>query len=172
MRKALYILGDLNDRDLIFLAEQGQIRLIPAGDPVIEAGEPVHFLFFVTEGELQVQTPGGMKIADLGVGDVIGEMSFVEKSSPSVSVVARRPSRILAVPRNALFEEFTRNQGFAARFYRALAVFLSDRLRTTTSEASGEELDNELDEGLLDNLHVAGDRMLRLIDLLEGRVRA
>ena len=26
----------------------------------------------------------------------------------------------------------------------------------------------ELDEGLLDTLHVAGDRMLRLIDLLEG----
>lgn len=172
MRKALYILGDLNDRDLIFLAEHGQIRIVTAGEQVIQAGEPLHFLFFVTEGDLQVQTPGGMSIADLGVGDVIGEMSFVEKSSPSVSVVARRTSRILAIPRSVLMTEFARNQGFAARFYRALAVFLSDRLRTTTSEAAGEELDNELDEGLLDNLHVAGDRMLRLIDLLEGRVRA
>ena len=30
------------------------------------------------------------------------------------------------------------------------------------------ERENELDENLLDNLHVAGDRMRRLIHLLEG----
>lgn len=172
MRKALYILGDLNDRDLIWLSSAGEMRTVEAGAPVIRAGEPLHHLFFVTSGELLVKTPGGMTIADLGVGDVIGEMSFVEKSSPSVSVTAARPSRLLAIPREALMREFAGNQGFAARFYRALAVFLSDRLRSTTSEVAGEELDNELDEGLLDNLHVAGDRMLRLIDLLEGRVRA
>jgi len=56
-------------------------------------------------------------------------------------------------------------------------VFLSDRLRSTVGQlgygrAGAEEafaLENELDDGLLDTLHVAGDRMLRLIAILDGR---
>ncbi|MBY8974307.1 cyclic nucleotide-binding domain-containing protein [Rhodobacteraceae bacterium NNCM2] len=172
MRKALYILGDLDDHDLIWLSSNGRLRQAGAGEVIIRAGEPLRELFFVTQGELAVLSPGGETVAKLGVGDVIGEMSFVEKSSPSVSVAALGPTRLLAIPREALLAEFAANQGFAARFYRALAVFLSDRLRSTTGAVTGEELDNELDEGLLDNLHIAGDRMLRLIDLLEGRTRA
>ena len=169
MRKALYILGDLDDRDLIWLAAEGAVRRAAAGETLIRAGAPVRELFFVTEGELAVKTPAGREVARLGVGDVIGEMSFVEKNSPSVSVEAVSAARLLAVPRETLVAEVAANPAFAARFYRALAVFLSDRLRSTTAAGAGEEVDNELDEGLLDNLHVAGDRMLRLIDMLEGR---
>lgn len=176
MRKALYILGDLDDRDLIWLASEGSLRIVAPGGTVIRAGSPVHDLYFVTEGELTVTTPSGRAVARLGVGDVIGEMSFVEKTSPSVSVAvpvsARGSTRLLAVPRETLLRAFASNPAFAARFYRALAVFLSDRLRATTATAGEEDVDNELDEGLLDNLHVAGDRMLRLIDLLEGRPAA
>lgn len=172
MRKALYILGDLDDRDLIWLSRAGELRRAAAGAAVIRAGEPIRDLLFVTEGELAVKTPKGREIARLGVGDVLGEMSFVEAASPSVSAVTTRPTRLLAVPRAALLEEFAANPRFAARFYRALAVFLSDRLRQTTAQAAGEAVTNELDEALLDNLHVAGDRMLRLIDLLEGRAAA
>ena len=169
MRKALYILGDLDDQDLIWLADHGELRRLGAGETLIRAGAPVRELFFVTEGELLVKTPSGREVARLGVGDVIGEMSFVEKNSPSVSVEAAASCRLLAAPRETLLAEFAANPAFAARFYRALAVFLSDRLRSTTAMGEGDEIENELDEGLLDNLHVAGDRMLRLIDLLEGR---
>lgn len=172
MRKALYILGDLDDRDLIWLAGQGALRELEPGTMIVEAGEPVHDLFLVTGGEVAVSAADGETISLLGVGEVIGEMSFVEKRAPSVSAQASTAVRVLAVPRAALLAEFDRNEGFAARFYRALAVFLSDRLRETTSAMAGGEVDHELDEGLLDTLHVAGDRMLRLIDLLEGRSRA
>lgn len=172
MRKALYILGDLDDRDLIWLSENGAAKELAPGAALIKAGETSKDLYFVTNGSLAVQAPNGRQVATLHVGDVAGEMSFVEKSSPSVSVIALSPTRLLAVPRNALLVEFVQNPAFAARFYKALAVFLSDRLRTMTSRETGDEINTELDEGLLDNLHVAGDRMLRLIDLLEGRTQA
>ena len=48
-------------------------------------------------------------------------------------------------------------------------MFLSDRLRTATGGSAGEAADGELDEGLLDTLHVAGDRFVRLLALLDGR---
>ena len=87
---------------------------------------------------------------------------------------------MLCVPQAALRARLAENEGFAARFYRALAVFLSDRLRATVAHLgygdtsdkedayAAFEDEHELDEGVLDNLHVAGDRMRRLIGLLAG----
>ncbi len=178
MRKALYILGDLRDADIRWLASHGVQRTLEPGTELIRAGEPVSELYFVTAGTLQVGDSDDRVIAELSMGDIIGEMSFVEKRPPSVSVVAHSDCRVLAVDQRLLLAEFKRNEGLAARFYRALAVFLSDRLRSATAvdaRTAGQnkqqafENENELDEGILDEIHMAGDRLNRLIDVLEGR---
>lgn len=163
MRKGLIILADLKDSDLIWLSHQGTIVELSPGETLIEAGVDITHLFFVTNGALKVSV-GTEVIATAGVGDILGEMSFVERRPPDASVIAKTPVRVLSVPITALLAEFASNDGFAARFYRALAVALSDRLRAMSPVGS----DTELDEGILDQLHVAGDRTLRLIRLLEG----
>lgn len=163
MRKGLIILGDLKDEDLIWLSRTGELRRVPAKQAIITAGEDVQDLFFITGGNFAVKI-GDTTVAELAMGDVLGEMSFVEKRAPAASVVALEGARVLAIPREKLLREFETNDGFAARFYRALSVFLSDRLRAM----SPADDTDEIDEGLLDTLHVAGDRMIRLIDLLEG----
>lgn len=166
MRKALYILGELDDADIGWLARNGRTRTLAAGEQLIAAGREVRELFFVTGGELAVETAGGILLSTLTVGDVVGEMSFVEKRLPSASVTALDRVEVLAVPREALLAAFERDTGFAARFYHAMAIFLSDRLRSATTEGSG---DDELDETLLDTVHQAGDRFVRLLNLLSGR---
>ena len=163
MPKGLIILGDLKDQDLIWLARTGDVRSMSKGDILIHEGREIDDLYFVTDGKFEVRS-GASELAELGVGEVLAEMSFVEKRPPNATVTALGDARVLAVPREALKAEFRRNEGFAARFHRALAVFLSDRLRAMAPGAD----ENELDEGLLDTIHVAGDRMLRLIGLLEG----
>lgn len=167
MRKALYILGDLEDRDIVWLSRHGTVRTVAPGAVLIAAGRAPADLFFVTDGSFAVTGPHGESLAELGLGDVVGEMSFVEKRLPSASVAALDHARVLAVPRAALLAAFADDPAFAARFYRALAVFLSDRLRTATAQSD----DGELDEGLLDTLHQAGERFVRLVALLEGRER-
>lgn len=162
MPKGLIILGDLQDQDLIWLATAGTVRKVDSGTVLITQGQPVDDLFFVTDGTVVVEICG-REVVTLGIGEILGEMSFVEKRPPGATVRAKTDCRVLAIPRTDLLAHFRQNQAFAARFYRALAVFLSDRLRSMNP---GDEA--ELDEGLLDTLHVAGDRMLRLIDLLEG----
>ncbi len=166
MRKALYILGDLEDADILWLAHNGNVQSLAPGHILIHAGRPIADLFFVTDGSFSVTSPSGQSLATLSLGDVIGEMSFVEKALPSATVTALAGARVLAVPRAAIHAAFAADTGFAARFYRALAVFLSDRLRSLSS-APGTVA--ELDEGLLDSLNDAGDRFIRLIALLEGR---
>lgn len=168
MRKALYILGELEDRDIIWLSRGGVRRDLAPGETLIAAGREVRDLYFVTDGEFAVTAASGAAIATVALGDVLGEMSFVEKRLPGATVTALDHARVLAIPREAILAEFERDAGFAARFYRALAIFLSDRLRAATAQGGD---DPELDETILDTLHQAGDRFVRLIALLEGRER-
>lgn len=169
MRKALYILGDLTDEDVIFLANSGEIVQFDPGDVIIKAGAEVKALYFLTSGSMAVRLPNGTTIASLGIGDVAGEMSFVEKRPPEADVVANEACRLLAVSRSKLNNELEKNPAFAGRFYKALATFLSDRLRSTTALLAGDNANmGQLDERLLDMVHVAGDRMLRLIQLMDN----
>lgn len=165
MRKALYILGDLDDRDIIFLSRAGTVVQLPAGKPLITAGEAVQHLYFITDGTFDVISRTGDKLAELSLGDVTGEMSFIEKRLPDASVIAHAPGgRVLAVPRAAMLQAFETDTAMAARFYHALAVFLSDRLRSMSGARS-----EEIDEGLLDNVQQAGERFIRLLRMLEGQ---
>jgi CRP/FNR family cyclic AMP-dependent transcriptional regulator len=74
-----------------------------------------------------------------------------------------------------LQQRIAEDSPFAARFYRALAIFLADRLRATTRRlgygATGDldneaVLEGELDIGTLDTLSQAGDRFTRLLQTL------
>src|SRR5262249_52673748 len=88
-------------------------------------------------------------------------------SPPSAPVAAVGESVVLALPKAVLQRRLADDMPFAARFYRALAIFLADRLRTTTrrlgygqpgdgdDEASAAD---ELDHGVLDTF--AGRRAL------------
>jgi CRP-like cAMP-binding protein len=160
VRKALYILSDLEDDDIIWMARQGEVRRVAAGETLIEAGVPVSHLYFVIDGTLEVTTRSGERLAALGLGEVVGEMSFVEKRLPDTNVRALGPAALLAIPRDAMLAAFASDNGLAMRFYRALAVFLSDRLRSMSAHDDGE-----LDEGLLDNVQQAGERFIRLVSM-------
>lgn len=164
MRKVLFILANLNDTDLIWLSRIGVRRQVAAGEDVIVAGRAVDDLYFILDGRFEAVNRAGERLAELGLGDVVGEMSFVEKRVPDASVRATETGRVLAVPRDAMQDAFEQDPGMGMRFYRALAVFLSDRLRAMSGGST------ELDEVVLDSLQQSGERFGRLVAMLEGRL--
>ena len=140
MRSAQYIVAGLSDADMIWLLSQGQLRGVRPHERLVEAGKPVAHLFFVVHGRLRVTTAAGAPVATLCESDVIGEMSFVEQRPPSVSVTAGADkAEVLQIPRAAILARFDQEPVFAARFYRALAVYLSVRLRETTATLASPE---------------------------------
>ncbi|MEO1493239.1 MAG: cyclic nucleotide-binding domain-containing protein [Pseudomonadota bacterium] len=166
-QKGLTILGDLLEEDLTWLAKNGSVSQLYPGDELIKDGQEIDRLFIVTKGNMSVVVDG-REVAEAVTGDILGEMSFVEKCETSAEVVARTTSRALAVPRSALLTEFETNTAFAARFYKALAVFLSDRLRATNpGNARGP-----IDVDGMDHRADYGDKMPRLIELLESGAAA
>lgn len=179
MRKALFFLGILNDADLEWMITAGAKQRLNPGEVLIQEGQPAASIFLVLDGVFSVvaQAAGNKEVARLRSGEIVGEMSFVDSRPPSATVRALEPSSVLAIPRRSLQERLSQDAFFAARFYRAIAVFLSDRLRYTVGllgYGSGQTLADqanyadEIDPSVLDNVSLAGARF----DLLQRRLRA
>lgn len=174
MRKALYFLGILNDSDIDWLVAAGSRREIAAGFNLIDEGRPIDSVFLVIDGSFSVHSAalGGRQIAQLLSGEVMGEMSFVDSSLPSATVRAVERSYVLAIPRRRLNTRLAEDSGFAARFYRALSMFLADRLRNTVASfASGAPAradEDELQDENMDNIAMAGVRF----DWIQQRLRS
>lgn len=154
-----YIVAGLSDDDMIWLLSRGQLRSLRAGERLVDVGRPIDHLYFVTRGAMAVSRGDGTRVASLGEGDVIGEMSFVDRRPPSVSVRAEQATELMAVPVQLIAARFESEPAFAARFYRALAVFLSDRLRETTAVARPDDAD------AAGGAAGAGDRLRRLVGM-------
>ena len=146
MRKALYFLGILDDRDMDWMIRSGKKMTVAPGTHLIEQGKPTDWLYFVLDGAFVVYTRTAPRIAVLKAGEVVGEISFVDSRPPVAGVRAEVESKVGAIPRTALASKLQQDVGFAARFYRAVAVFLADRLRTTTDNVGTQEL--QLDESI------------------------
>jgi CRP-like cAMP-binding protein len=177
VRKVLYVLGQLDDLDAEWLARAGIRRRLADQEAVILQGQPSPSLFIVLAGELAVDVAGVGRVARLAAGEVVGEMSFVDSAPPSATVLAAGDAFVLEVAKTALEAKIAADPGFGLRFYRAIALFLADRLRTTQQrKAAGgkvrldtaEVLEDELDEKVLDALSLGGDRFDRMLRRLAG----
>lgn len=135
MKKALYILSELSDRDFEWILKNGELKAIAAGQILIHEGQPVDAIYMVLEGTLAVtvQALGNREIARLDSGEVVGEMSFVDERSPSATVRALSDAQVWSVPRTQLSRKLSQDTSFAANFYQAVAIWLSHRLRGTMS---------------------------------------
>jgi CRP/FNR family transcriptional regulator, cyclic AMP receptor protein len=173
MRKALYFLGILNDSDIDWLIAAGKRREIGAGINLIDEGLPLDSVFLVIDGAFSVRAAalGTREVARLRSGEVMGEMSFVDSAPSSATVCAVERSFVLAIPRRRLNAKLAEDDGFAARFYRALSMFLADRLRNTVASfgnSPASEAEKEMDSEALDNVAVAGARF----DWIQRRLRS
>jgi CRP-like cAMP-binding protein len=166
MRKVLFILGQLTDEDVEWLGQVGQRERVEAGTELIREGVPIDAVYFVLEGRLVVSRKGE-RLRELEMGEILGDMSFVDKSPPSATVRAVTGSTVLRVARDDLALRMEKDPTFAAHFYKAIAVFLSDRVRTAEARAQSGGADaaqaDELDENVLDTVALAGDRFDRLL---------
>ena len=176
MQTILFILGQLNDGDLEWLIDRGERRKVPRGTTLIEEGHPNAHFFIVLEGHVSVSVEGKGEVDVLGSGEVLGEMSLVDSRPPSATVTALEDSYALLLPHTELRRHVEEDLGFGMRFYRALATFLSQRLRSGhAAEFDAEiglledrEQEGELDGNVLDTVQMAGARFDRLLKKMMG----
>jgi len=71
------------------------------------------------------------RITLLGPGEIIGDMSFLEKRPASASVFAVENSLLMVLSQEKIEGKLNDDPGFAVRFYKSLAILNSKRLRIT-----------------------------------------
>ncbi len=147
MQKVLFILGELTDDDIDWIIATGTREEITAGTILIQQGGSVNALYILLDGVLTVSIKASeeKEVARLLTGDVVGEMSFVDTRPTSATVKALADSLVFAVSKQELATKLQMDIGFSARFYRALAILLSNRLRGTMNQPGSSQLSSAND---------------------------
>ena len=178
MRRILFVLGELHDADLQWMIDAGSVREAADGDVLIEEGVPNERLLIVIDGVVSVRqrAGGGAEITRMGIGEMAGDISLLDSRPPIATIVAVGPVRVFVLEHSTLRTKMERDTGFAARFYRAVAVVLANRLtasQTAPSAAGGSSLsedardEGELQPELMDSVALSGARFLSFLSRLE-----
>ena len=125
MRKVLYILGQLSDSDVDWLARAGQRIKVEKGTKIINFGVSLSQVFIVLDGELSVQTNKGFELAKVSSGEILGEMSLVDAAPRSATAVAGTEAKLVPVDRRRFASMIRTRPSFAIEIMRVMA----DRLR-------------------------------------------
>jgi CRP-like cAMP-binding protein len=176
MRKVLYILGELEDTDLQWLVDAGKPQNVTAQSSIIREGSRNDDLFIVIDGELSVSKMD-KELARLGSGEVVGDMSLLDSRPPTATVTALSNATVYAIPQSTLRTKLASDAEFASRFYRALCIFLANRLSRTDSmigvgarvvPEEHEQEEDEISPDALENVSLAGARFDWFLQRVRG----
>ncbi|MDF5733225.1 MAG: cyclic nucleotide-binding domain-containing protein [Rhizonema sp. PD38] len=153
------LLKELTTTDIEWMIATGYQREIAAGTILIQEKKAADALHILLDGILTVTVsqPGNnpllrafaaiegdeissREIARLSSGEVVGELPLVGASLTATTVKAVEKSLVISIPQQELATKLQQDVGFASRFYRAIAIMLSDRLQSSINQLSRSNL--------------------------------
>lgn len=167
MKKILLFFSELNNNDLDWLVQKGKKEIVQPDRWLIREGQVSEALYIVVSGSFSVviQSQDQKELAKISVGEIVGEVSFIDTRPPLASVRSIEESVVLSIPRIQLLAKLQQDINFSSRFYRAICLCLSDRLRGTVSRLGyGYDVDT-LDA----HLEGFGQSMLSNLELAEAK---
>ena len=93
---ALDIFQQLRQEDIHWLLASSELRTLSSNSVLVREDDPSDTIFFVADGLFEVYVfadpAGKLKVGQLGPGEVIGEISWLDRKPVSASVRASRPA--------------------------------------------------------------------------------
>jgi CRP-like cAMP-binding protein len=138
--QSVYLFTDLNADERASLAKIAEEMTLPAGFPIFRAGDPATALYLIKDGSvrLAVISASGKSIdvATLSSGSHFGEMALIDGAKRSATAETLEPTSMFRFDYAKITALLDRSPTTAAKLYRSLARFLSNRLRQTTTDMS------------------------------------
>jgi CRP-like cAMP-binding protein len=94
--KRIPVFADLDDDTLSKIAALAAEVSVPEGKELVREGDYSYDVLAIEEGTARVER-GGQHIADLGAGDVIGEMGVLERDQRNATVIATSPMLLMTL---------------------------------------------------------------------------
>ena len=118
------------------LLRGGQWRDVPEGTVLTREAEPVSHLYAFAGGRAEV-TVGGMPVAMISPGGIVGEMSFLEGAAASATVTATEPVRTFEIAHASLTRLLQSDDDLRAAFHRALGGDLVGKVAALRRQRAG-----------------------------------
>ena len=133
------LFDDLEPSERVRLLSKAATNHYAPGKFLIREAQSNHTIFVLLEGTVRVtqalkHTDNAKELATLGLGDILGEMSFLTREPASASVIAVTEVDAICLSHEDIREFILEEPGFAGRFYRSLAILLAHRLATTSKQ--------------------------------------
>lgn len=136
--RGIPIFGDMNNRELERIIQAVQPVGYLAGDYVFRQGETGNGMYILERGlvEVRSEAENGLEVilAALGPGEVLGEMSLIDRRVRSASIVAKVRTQALWLPAED-FDAMRKELNPAAfKILRTISLLVCSRLRTINEE--------------------------------------
>jgi CRP-like cAMP-binding protein len=123
-------LTEIGDEDARWLREHGVRRHVRSGERVITEGIMPEHIWVVLEGEFQMSSeelddPDMLRVKE---GELLGEVSYINRNPPATSVTAVRDGILLAVRRGDLDAKISDDPAFGSRMRKVLMDFAVNRM--------------------------------------------
>jgi CRP/FNR family cyclic AMP-dependent transcriptional regulator len=131
-------LSRLSEDDRARLEGIGQTMELPARHHLLVRGERGGDVFRVERGQLEIvdrRSRPEVILDVLGPGELVGELGFIDGTPRSADAFASPGCVVTRWPVRELQDLLASDAAFAARFWRAMAEEVADRLRDVTSAA-------------------------------------
>jgi CRP-like cAMP-binding protein len=118
----------LTQNDWALIIDRSSPLSFKKNDNLIQQGKPTEVVYVIASGTVKVSV-SEVQVAQLGPGEICGEMAFLEHTLPSATAVATEEVEAYALSWSTLIDLFELFPHLASRFYRSVALNLSRRLR-------------------------------------------
>ena len=134
------LLRELSNADIDWFVTTGTRQQLADAAVLIQPNQALDEMYLLLEGTLAVRLPNKSAtglgsptkptnmIAQMTRGELLGE-SWLFNARPVVQVAAAPEATVLSISRSALEGKLRTDIEFAAHFYRALALIMSERIR-------------------------------------------
>jgi CRP/FNR family transcriptional regulator, cyclic AMP receptor protein len=131
MKNALYLMNQFNEFDIDWMVYLGEVLDLDNGDILITEGEILNSIYFLLSGKMEVTVENIGKVADVGIAEVVGEISMIDSRPTTATVTALNECRVLSINHEDLEGRIKTYPDFGIRFYKALSTSLAVKMRNT-----------------------------------------
>ena len=115
-------------KEITQLLEVIHISHVQKNETLIEQGAIGEDMFVILKGEVQVIIDG-QEVACLKPGNYFGEMSLIDKSPRSATIVSKGPCKLMRLEREELFPLLKREPRIGLKVFWAFLQTMNQRLR-------------------------------------------
>lgn len=132
------VLHELTVEERRELAPQFKVETYQTGKVIFREGDPGNKLYFIVRGVVQIEKvvdeSSTTRLARLGQGELLGEISVMDKSNRTATATAFVDAELAQMSRQQVDALITTHPKIAAKIFMGMAQSLARRLRSADDE--------------------------------------